>query len=279
MVYGLKQLAVQQSHSVAAPLVALAAGAVLGVVFVRRQLTLATPLLDLRLFRDRQFTAILVALVLAGFAMAGTGLEVTQYLQSVLGHSPLASAVLFAPMGLGVALGTFTAPALTRWMTPATAIAGGLVVSALGGVALARTEVVLGIFVLALGTGPLFALGTSLVVGSVPPQRAGSAASMSETSNYVGGSLGIAVLGMVAAAVYRARMAGVAGVAGQTLAGAIASGPPPVVRAAKDAFTTGLGVTGLIAALIFAGLAVVVAARRTVPTSSSTLVDEAGVVN
>jgi DHA2 family multidrug resistance protein-like MFS transporter len=262
MVYGLKQLAVADPRHPAVPLVTLAVGASLGVVFVRRQLTLTTPLLDLRLFRNRQFTAVLVALVFAGVAMAGTGLEVTQYLQSVLGHSPLASAVLFAPMGLGVAAGTFTAPVLIRWMTPTTAIAGGLVVSALGGVALARTEVVAGIFVLALGTGPLFALGTSLVVGSVPPRRAGSAASMSETSNYVGGSLGIAVLGMVAGAVYRARMSGTPGTAGQTLAGAIETGRPEVVHAAKAAFTAGLSVTGLVAAVIFATLSIVVAVRR-----------------
>src|SRR5262249_47934783 len=61
-----------------------------------------------------------------GIAMAGTGLMVTQFLQNVLGHSPLASALLFAPMGLGVAAGTMTAPALARRMQQTTAIAGGL---------------------------------------------------------------------------------------------------------------------------------------------------------
>ncbi|WP_436839409.1 hypothetical protein [Microbispora hainanensis] len=65
---------------------------------------------------------------------------------------------------------------------------------------------VIGITVRALGTGPLFALGTGLVVGSVPPERGGSAASMSETGNYFGGSLGLALLGVVAAVVYRGRM-------------------------------------------------------------------------
>jgi len=63
---------------------------------------------------------------------------------------------------------------------------------------------------LALGTGPLFALGTGLVVGSVPPERAGSAASMSETGSYFGGSLGFALLGVLAAATLamRGRAAG-----------------------------------------------------------------------
>jgi len=67
--------------------------------------------------------------------------------------------------------------------------------------------VMVGIAVLALGTGPLFALGTGLVVGSVPPERAGSAASMSETGNYFGGSLGLALLGAIGAGVYRGHMA------------------------------------------------------------------------
>lgn len=94
-----------------------------------------------------------------------------------------------------------------------------------------------GIAVLALGTGPLFALGTGLVVGSVPPERAGSAASMSETGNYLGGSLGFALLGVVAAVVYRSQMNGTS----DSLAGAVA---------------VSLHVTGVITAVIFAGLAI-----------------------
>ncbi|GGU94038.1 hypothetical protein GCM10010211_71410 [Streptomyces albospinus] len=80
--------------------------------------------------------------------------------------------------------------------------------SALGGLllvgvdsALALPLVMIGIAALALGTGPLFALGAGLVVGRVPPERADSAASMSVTGNCFGGSLGFALLGMVAAVV------------------------------------------------------------------------------
>ncbi|WP_281286939.1 MFS transporter [Nonomuraea turkmeniaca] len=279
MVYGLKQLTVESVPVV--PAVALVVGAAIGSLFVRRQLRLETPLLDLRLFRNRPFTAVLVALVFAGIAMAGTGLLVTQYLQSVLGFSPVASAVLFAPMGLGVAVGTITAPALARRVKQTTAIAGGLVASALGSLLLVGVDgasalplVMIGIAVLALGTGPLFALGTGLVVGSVPPERAGSAASMSETGNYFGGSLGFALLGVVAAVVYRSRMDGTS----DSLAGAIAAGRSlpagqgaELLHAAREAFTAGLHLTGVIAAVIFAGLAVLVLimrpATRTTPAA------------
>ncbi|MGW5724074.1 MFS transporter [Amycolatopsis sp. NPDC003865] len=252
VVFGLKQLA---AGEVAVPLGAIAAGAALGVVFARRQLTTSTPLLDLRLFRNRPFTAVLVALVFAGVAMAGVGLLVTQYLQSVLGYSPLVSALLFAPMGLGVAAGTMAAPSLTSRMAPATAIAGGLVVSAAGGLLLACTDgvglVMVGIAVLTLGTGPLFALGIGLVMGAVPPERAGSAASMADTGNYLGGSLGLALIGLTATAVYHATFP-----AGSTLAADVAR--PEVADEARQAFTTALNVTGVIAAALFAGLALLV---------------------
>ncbi|MEQ4719765.1 MFS transporter [Nonomuraea sp. B19D2] len=270
MVYGIKQLTVESVRVV--PAVTLVVGAAIGFLFVRRQLRLETPLLDLRLFRNRPFTAVLVGLVFAGVAMAGTGLLVTQYLQGVLGFSPVASAVLFAPMGLGVAVGTMAAPALARRVKQTTAIAGGLVASALGSLLLVAVDgasalplVMIGITVLALGTGPLFALGTGLVMGSVPPERAGSAASMSETGNYFGGSLGFALLGVVAAVVYRSRMDGTS----DSLAGAIAAGErlpagqgAELLHAARAAFTAGLHVTGVVAAVIFAGLAVLVLTMR-----------------
>ncbi|WP_433190842.1 MFS transporter [Actinoallomurus sp. CA-150999] len=273
MVYGIKQLSVEGVGVV--PAVALVVGAVIGYLFVRRQLRLETPLLDLRLFRNRPFTAVIVALVFAGIAMAGTGLLVTQYLQSVLGYSPFASAMLFAPMGLGVAAGTMTAPVLARRMKQTTAIAGGLVMSALGSLLLvavggtgALPLAMIGIAVLALGTGPLFALGTGLVVGSVAPERAGSAASMSETGNYFGGSLGLGLLGVVAAVVYRSLMHGTS----DSLAGAVAAGRrlpagqgAELLHTARAAFTASLHVTGVIAAVIFAGLAVLTLTMRPAP--------------
>ncbi|MFI6845130.1 MFS transporter [Kitasatospora sp. NBC_00085] len=276
MVYGIKQLTVGSAPVV--PAAALVVGAAAGFLFVRRQLRMETPLLDLRLFRNRPFTAVIVALVFAGVAMAGTGLLVTQYLQGVLGFSPVASALLFAPMGLGVAAGTTAAPALARRMRQTTAIAGGLAGSALGSLLLVRVDgagalplVMTGITVLALGTGPLFALGTGLVVGSVPPERAGSAASMSETGNYFGGSLGFALLGATAAAVYRSRTDG----ASDSLAGAVAAGRSlpagqgaELLHTAREAFTAGLHVTGVVAAVIFAGLAALTLAMR--PAARST---------
>lgn len=268
LVFGVKRLSID--HAIFTAAASIAAGAAAGFLFVRLQLRASEPLLDVRLFRSRPFTAVIVALVFAGIAMAGTGLMVTQYLQGVLGYSPTVSALLFAPMGLGVAAGTLTAPALA--LRPATAIASGLAVSALGGLLLTAVDgpaalplVIAGITVLALGTGPLFALGTGLVVGSVPPERAGSAASVSETGSYLGGSLGFAVLGVIAAVVYRSQANGTS----DSLPGAIAaSADLPAGQAAhlldtaRQAFTTALHTVGGLAVLIFAAMAVLVVAMR-----------------
>ncbi|MFF4416843.1 MFS transporter [Streptosporangium sp. NPDC001559] len=291
LVYGVKELAVGDDTAPAVPLAALAAGLLLGFAFVRRQLSLERPLLDLRLFTERSFGVVLVTMLLGGAMIAGTGLLVSQYLQSVLGLSPATAALWYAPMGLALAVGAVLSPALVRGMRPGTAIAGGLALSAAGfalvalvggpggpggsdgpgGLALA----VLGIAVIALGDGPLVSLGTGLVVGSVPPGRAGSAASISETSLHFGGTLGMALMGTVGAAVYRSHIADAlptglgdqAGQAGETLAGAVsvASGLPaePAARllaVARESFTAGLNTVGVIGVVVFVCLAALTAA-------------------
>ncbi|YCK42357.1 MFS transporter [Actinomadura sp. ATCC 39365] len=265
VVWGVKELAASSaSAGPGAPLAAIAVGVAFGAAFVRRQLTLDVPLLNLRLFTQRPLTLILTALVLAGIAMAGTGLLVTQYLQSVLGHTPAQSALWFAPMGLGVALGTTLTPALTRRVAPRTAIMGGLTLAAAGAALLTQAEaglpvVITAITVLALGTGPLFALGTGIVVGSVPPEKAGSAASLAESGNFLGGTLGLALLGTAAAAVYHhALPAHVPGAARETVAAAAAAarGLAPaqaaeLLAASHAAFLSGIVAIGLAGAALF----------------------------
>ena len=245
------------------------------------------PLLNLRLLRNRPFTAVLAALLLAGVALAGTGLLVTQYLQSVLGYSPLASAVLFAPMGLGIAArhddrarprpaGRGRPP---RSPGDSRCRSLGCLLLTLAGPSGGLPVVMAGIGVLALGAGPLFALGTGLVIGSVPPARAGSAASMSETANYLGSSLGLALLGAIGASVYRGHMAQsrsagrarlAAGGRGRWADGGRGGGQraPPgrsgagLLDAARRAFTSGLHVTGVVTAVIFAVIALLIAVVR-----------------
>ena len=251
---------------------------VTGVAFTARQLRSADPFLDLALLRAPSIRALILGLVLAGVAMAGVGLWTTQYLQSVLGLSPLSAASVFAPMGLGVAAGTLITPRLARRWEPAQVITGGLLVAAAGCALLVAVRsggplpVLVGAYtILALGTGPLFALGTAQIVSTAPAARAGRAAGLSETSNYVGGTFGIAVIGTLGSTLYshllaRHDLAFLSGsqrsTALQNMAGARAvsraAGPlgPALAHATADSATTALhavGVAGLIAFVISAG--------------------------
>ncbi|MFD0597287.1 MFS transporter [Catellatospora coxensis] len=245
------------------------------MLFVRRQRGLRDPLLRLDLLRDRTVGAVLIAMVATGAGLAGVGLLTTQYLQLVCGFSPLASAVWFAPMGLAMAAGCTLAPLTRRWLSPGAAIVAGLVVSTLGFLPVALADgpapVVAGAAVIAFGTGPLFALGTGVVIGSVAPERAGSAAALSETSNYLGGTAGIALFGTVAAGVYHARLDGFGqapDVARESVAGAMAAAATlpadsagRLLDVAHAAFTDGLSLVAVCAAVLFIALVVLLARR------------------
>jgi DHA2 family multidrug resistance protein-like MFS transporter len=166
-------------------------------------------------------------------------------------------------------------------------MAAGLAFGALGFVPIALVHgkgglllVVAGIAVAHLGSGPLFALGAEIVMSSVPAQRSGSAASMSEVASNFGATLGLALLGTLGAGVYRHQVTGAlpdglsqqaTRAAHETVGGAIqaAGALPPatasdLLQGATDAFTTGLNAAAIVAGTVFVALSLLVrAAQRT----------------
>ena len=271
MIYGLKRMA--QDGVGPVPAMFIAAGLVIGVLFVGRQRRLADPFIDLRLFRIPAFSAALATNTLGIFVAFGTFLFTSQYLQLVLGFSPLVAGLWTLPSSLGFIVGSMAAPILVRRFRPAFVMAGGLTLVAVGLMLMTQVEgdraltlLVAGTVVLALGLSPVVTLGTDLIVGSAPPERAGAASSLSETGAELGGALGIAVLGSIGTAVYRGMMAdavprGVpveaAEAARGTLGGALATAeqlPESVgaelVSVARDAFSEGLELTASIAAIV-----------------------------
>ncbi|WP_433262093.1 MFS transporter [Actinosynnema sp. CS-041913] len=262
-IYGLKAVA---ADGVGVPaLAAIVLGAVFAVLFVRRQRSLPDPLLDVRLFARPAFLGALLAL-LVGLAVVGVVyLFVTQYLQLVAGFSPLAAGLWLLPSAVAMIVTSMAAPVLARRVAPGPLVAVSLGVSAVGYLMLAFVDgpnglalVVAGLVVVYLGIGPMMALGTELVVGAAPAERAGSAAAMSETSMEFGLALGVAVLGSVGTAVYRSELpAGVPGDAAESLAGALAVGGSDVVEAARAAFTSSLNVVGVVSATATAVIALV----------------------
>ncbi|MFC0532404.1 MFS transporter [Phytohabitans kaempferiae] len=287
VIYGLKEFAREGWHTTAA--VAVVIGLLAGLVFVRRQRRLASPLLDLRLFANGTFSSALGTGLCLGIVMAGVTLTSTLYLQAVRGLTPLQAGLWLIPQTVAMAFGLMGAPALARWIRPAHLMAGGLLVAAAGMVAQTRAEaeggvgpVVLGLALTSLGIAPTMALTMNLILGSVPPQKAGSAASLSETSGEFGVALGVAALGSLATFVYRSQLAVPSGTPvtaeqaarqGITEATATAAALPgtlgaEVLEAARAAFTAGLTTVAGVGAAVFAGFAIVVAVafRRVPPT-------------
>jgi MFS transporter, DHA2 family, multidrug resistance protein len=268
VIYGLKQIA--QDGLGGVPLGAVVIGTVVGVLFVRRQRRLADPMIDLALFRSPGFSAPLAANLLGFAVVFGIEIFVAQHLQLVLGFSPLEAGLWSVPGAAAFVLGSQATPPLAARVRPATLMLAGLFVAMLGVGMLTQVEassgavlLVTGTVVLSLGLAPLFTLAADLAIGSAPPERAGAASGISETSSELGGALGIAVLGTIGAAVYRS---GVADGGPDTLGGAVQAAErlPPAVRAellepAREAFTHGLQVAATVSGAIIVAAAIVIA--------------------
>jgi MFS transporter, DHA2 family, multidrug resistance protein len=290
VIYGLKQVA--QDGLGWLPVLSVAAGVAAGAAFARRQRTLADPLIDLGLFRAPAFSASLAAFMLSIFVIAGIFLFIAQYLQLVLGLSPLQAGLWTVPSAGGLIAGSMLAPLVVRRVRPAYVMAGGLALSAVGFGMLTQVNTVSGLAVLvvgsvifSLGVAPVGTLATDIIVGSAPPERAGAASGISETSAELGGALGIAVLGSIGTVVYRSEVAGpvpadvppdAASAARDTLGGAVAAAeelPDPLggklLDAAREAFTQALELSAITSAAIVLGVAILtVAVLRDVQTDS-----------
>jgi DHA2 family multidrug resistance protein-like MFS transporter len=211
LIFGLKQTA-QHGFSWFAILPILF-GTILGTVFIQRQRRLRDPLIDLRLFRTPAFSAALAIYMLGTFVAFGIFIFMTQYLQLVLGMTPLQAGIWTVPFALGFVLGAMVAPRLVRSLRPADVMAGGLALAAVGFLVLTQTSrsdgpgiLVTGMLLQSIGLAPVFTLTNDLIMSSAPPERAGAAAGISETASELGGALGIALLGSLAAAVFGAAL-------------------------------------------------------------------------
>ena len=277
IIYGLKRIA---EHGPEWPaVVAIATGVVAGIVFVRRQRRLTDPLIDLRLFGLPAFSASLATYTLGTFVAFGAYVFIAQYLQLVLGLSPLAAGLWTVPSMLSFVAGSIVVPILARRMTPVRLMVGGLLISAAGFGLLAfvaRTDplpiLVTGSIMYSLGLSPVVILATDLVVGSAPVERAGAAGAISETSSELGGALGIAILGSAGVALYRSIMTAAApgGIpldameaARGTLGGAVAAAgrlPDQVGAAllatAREAFTRSFELMAIICTVLSLAAAV-----------------------
>ncbi|MFJ2586203.1 MFS transporter [Streptomyces sp. NPDC087538] len=260
-----------------ATLAPLLIGAALLVVFVRRQKRRTHPLIDMGLFTRPAFSTAVGCIVIAMLALVGLELIAVQYLQLVLGLSPLQTGLRLLPLTFAAMAAGATGSYTLRRIGPRRMVGWGFVLTAVSVLILTsmgqhdRPALLTAAFV-ALGFGlqtTLFGAYESML-SEAPADRAGGAAAIGETSYQLGAGMGIALLGSVMNAAYAPGLSKLpeAGVPAGARAAAAHSlgeayqvadrlgGPLGAVlrSTARHSFITGLHVTLLVsAALLLAG--------------------------
>ncbi len=282
VIYGIKRFATQESLGLS--IAVLAAGVLLGLWFVIRQLRAEQPLLDVRLFANRTVSGALSVFLLSAAALGGVYFMFTQYLQQVQELSPLQAGLSILPAAAVLIVVATVSPILARRFRPGNVIAVGLGIQAIGYLLFTQLDantglalVIASFVVVYPAVAPSMALTTDLVVGSVPPEKAGAASGLATTANDLGISLGVAIIGSIGVAAYRTQaLAGLpadlpadaSATAGDSIDGAVNTAQQlpaelgqSVLDAAQDAFTSGLNTAAAVSAAI-AALAAIIAATR-----------------
>jgi predicted MFS family arabinose efflux permease len=270
VVYGI----IEQPDRGWAPLVltALAGGAVLLAAFTARQLRVAAPLVDLRLFASRGFTWGSVAFAVVSFAMTGVLFVLTPYLQVVQGADAQATGLRLLPMIGAMLVSATVIEKSSLRLGPRTVIALGMAVSAAGLVVLCWAPAgggygvpAVALAVFGAGLGLSLPLSADVVLATLPARAAGAGNALNRALQRIAVCLAPAILGSVLNGAYRARLAGLpaAATASVAAAHAVARRLPaaagrPLVSAANHAYLHGVVEVALISAAVLAVGAVLV---------------------
>ena len=272
VIYGLKQSV--QDGVAWLPVLSTVVGVGLAAVFIRRQRQLADPIVDLTLFRDRAFGVSLASNVLNVFVSFGSFVLLSQFLQLVLGLTPLQAGLLSLPASGAAIVGPMLSPLLAQRVGLRQALAAllatagvGFAVQALVGSPFAVVIVAIGWALWALGGSSAATLTTDRIIGTARPERAGAVSALAQTGAELGGALGIAVLGSLGTAIYRGAVASAiplglsadaAAAARDTLGGALSvargltdpAAAATLVTTAQHGLTTAVQATSAIGAVI-----------------------------
>ncbi len=239
-------------------------------LFVRRQLHLESPLIDIRLFRIPAFSGAVVSNLVSVFGLMGVYFFLAQQFQLVNGDSPLQSGFQLLPAGIASLTGSLVATkVILRWGRRI-CISGGIAIGSLGLLFLGLIHfdglilVTFAIVLVGFGFGSSLTGAADAILTSAPPERAGAASAVSETAFELGAALGIAILGTLLGTLYRANVEVPAGLTPEaegaltdSLASAVhVAGSLPsamaeaVLVASRVAFTDAFSITVIIAAII-----------------------------
>ena len=271
-IYGLTELSRNNLQLI--PILSIISGLIFGIAFVYRERTIANSLLDFNLFTNRAFRVTLIPMLLTAVIMGGIALFMAQYLQMVMGFSPFYAGLWMIPQAIGMIIGLMVVSAIAKRIRPGFIITTGLLISTIGMLLIAYVPVIKGLVFLVIGfvtavigVSPILVLGTGIIIGSAPQEKAGAAASISETGNQLGIALGVALLGSIGAFIYHKRIEkNIPGglsieawkAAHESIVGAtsVASGIDDqhrvmLVISAKEAFVNGLHIVAMVGAFTF----------------------------
>lgn len=273
------------------------AAAVLSVAFVIYELRSDHPMLDVRLFRSPRLSAGAVAISTSFLVMLGVLFLITQYLQFVVGYSPLETGIRLVPMALGFMVGAGSSSQLLSRLGTKVVVAGGMAVIVAALVVFSTLDIgtaywVIALALLAIGTGmgATMAPSTDAVMDSVPEANAGVGSALNDVTRNVGGALGVGILGSVMNSAYSSSVASAVtglpagaaaavrnsvGAAAQVAGGLEAPAAEALRVAANAAFIDGLSVAMLTGvAIVVAGILVVL---RAMPARATDVeVDDGG---
>jgi EmrB/QacA subfamily drug resistance transporter len=209
------------------------------------ELHTAHPLIDLRIFARRAFSASAAAVTVIFFALFGSLFVLTQYLQLVHGYSPLSAGVRALPFAVAMGAVSPLSPLIAQRLGARIVIPAGMVLMGLGLLGLSTAQVhssypplAVAVAIMGAGMGLVMAPASTTIMNTVPSHQAGAGSAMNDTVREVGGALGIAVIGSISAGAYSARL-------GSTLAAAHVPGAVTHVAtgsiAAADALSARAG--------------------------------------
>jgi EmrB/QacA subfamily drug resistance transporter len=217
-----------------------AAAALLLLVFVLGERRSPSPMIDVRIFRNRRFSAASGAVTVSFFTLFGFIFLITQYFQFLRHYSPLSTGVHLLPVATAVAIGSVAGTqAAVRVGTKAIVAGGLLLIAAFYFWAAATTSTTLSYSIISiqmvvygLGLGLTSAPATESIMGTIAARAAGVGSAVNDTTRLIGGTLGVAVIGSVYASLYQHRVGGLLG----------AGVPGPLVRTSQESVGAGLAV-------------------------------------
>jgi EmrB/QacA subfamily drug resistance transporter len=230
------------------------------------------PMVPLALFRDRNFSGTSFSIVLLSFTAGGLLLALTQYLQFVLGYTPLKAGLALIPYAVAATVFNGLGATLGKKIADRTLITVGLVIIAGSFGILTQVSdstgyglLIIGLIVMGVGGGLAGPAAYTLLMQAVPADHRGVGSAMNDTVQQTGAALSVAVLGSVLAAAYSSSLPdSVPEPARRSIADTLALGPD-FVPAARTAFTDAMSISmtvGLVGALAGAFVAIVVLPRR-----------------